>query len=252
MNTDRSEVEAEVFDPTGQGVEVVDAEFARRLMRERNEAREKLTIAERERMETEGWLGVLQMEIAMSGKGGDSISQADQLELLAEAEMVDEFASYAGPDLWRKLAEALLMTRRRVEEFSKAAVQAELEAEDIHDEAECGRALSMELRSEIIRLREIFPKILEALGHEDVCGAGAAVNFLENIPAIVREELKKAQLGWMGGDDFEALSLIAGVVDDYCESSDCTTLDAARLMRCRVQELEARDTRRKIYDSWER
>lgn len=43
------------------------------------------------------------------------------------------------------------------------------------------------------RIREIFPKILEALGHGAWCVPEASVEFLENIPAEIKLFVKKSR-----------------------------------------------------------
>jgi hypothetical protein len=255
MNAESNEVDAEVFDPTGQGVEVVDAEFARKLARERDVARGRCLALEHDRAEAEGLVGALRGECSEARRGGDSTTQACQLAMLSELGLLDEFGRDVGPELCQKLGEELVATRQRGAKFAEAIVQAELSAEADHDEARVGRALNAELQTENSRLREIFPKVLEAMGHTEVCGSGAAVKFLENIPAIVREEFRQARMEGQrnesgGAVDARMLFRIDEEVFDHCESPDCTTLDAVRLMKCRLQELEAENTRREIYDSW--
>lgn len=186
-----NEADQEVFDPTGQGVEVVSADFARRVVRERDEAL-KLCHAFR--------IALVERDLTLS--------------LPAEVQIqTGETPTENFPDRSRKIHEAN------------------------------------------IRLREIFPKILKALGHESVCVSSAAVEFLENIPDIVREELHKARTGRASrnkdGEVFaQTLLQISDEVGEFGGHPDCTTLDSVRLMKCRVQELEARDARRKIHDSW--
>lgn len=46
------------------------------------------------------------------------------------------------------------------------------------------------------------------------------------------------------------LGEIAMEVMDYCEHEDCTTLQAVQLMKCRLQELEIAETRRRIRGGW--
>jgi len=46
------------------------------------------------------------------------------------------------------------------------------------------------------------------------------------------------------------LSQIAAEVEEYCEHSDCTTLQAVILMKCKLKEYEMKETRNKIYNSW--
>lgn len=46
------------------------------------------------------------------------------------------------------------------------------------------------------------------------------------------------------------LSQIAGEVEEFCEHQDCTTLQAVILMKCKLKELEIKEIRNKIYNSW--
>lgn len=188
MQDDSKEIESEIFDPTGQGIEVVDAEFARRVVRERDAARDAVLKLRRERA--------------------------------AQDRALDETREEA-----RQLKEEL------DEEFSVA------------------RSINDGLAAENARLREIFPKVLEALGHTEVCGSGAAVAYLENIPAIVREAVdgRKQGDGMLG----ETLCQITEEVMEYFEHKKCTTLHAVRLIKARLRELEAREDQRRIRDSWE-
>jgi hypothetical protein len=255
MKSIRCEVDAEIFDPTGQGVEVVDAEFARKLVRERDEASRKHLQEMRARVVSESLIEVLRRELERARSGSDSLAQVEQMEWLSEVGLVGEFGRFAGEELGRKLAEALLDSRDRVEELEQRISGLKLDAEDDEEETRAGRTLNEGLCAENTRLREIFPKVLEALGYKEVCGSGAAVGFLENIPDIVREEIiRERRLRYEGeGEGRSAaltLSQIAAEVEEYCESRDCTTFDAVRLMKCHLRELEARETRRDIYDSW--
>lgn len=179
------EVDNEVFDPTGQGVEVVDADFARRVAAERDEAVALL-------LEIEKAGGLFAPNPAVDFPGGGGTAGQSRFEVVAE---------------------------------------------------------------ENKRLRGIFPRILLALGHEDVCSCHAETRFLENIPDIVREAMSTrdgahAKKGVEECECARTLSAIAAIASEYLENPRCTLSDAVRLMKCRLQELEAAETRRKIRESW--
>lgn len=195
MQAGDKELESEIFDPTGQGVEVVDAEFARRVSKERDEARE----------------GGLNLEKELEARG-------------------------------RALHESLEAVRGLKEDCEAALFVT--------------RKINDGLAAENARLREIFPKILESLGHVEVCGSGAAVPYLENIPAIVREAFRGAELGRQearaGGETLDAtFHQITEEVSEHFGHRNCTTLQAVKLMNARLRELEAREEQREITDSWE-
>ncbi len=117
------------------------------------------------------------------------------------------------------------------------------------------RKINDGLATENARLRAIFPKILESFGHTEVCGSGAAVSYLENMPAIVREAFRDATLGGQearAGDELlgEAFHQITEEVAEHFGHRNCTTLQAVRLMNARLRELEAREEQREIMESW--
>jgi len=253
MESKNHEVEKEVFDPTGQGVEVVDAEFARRLACERDEARKMCDVLKQECSARDEFISLLKSDLLRSSGVRGVETLADQLGALSEFGLLAEFGKYAGCSLVGKLSSALVSARTSPcsplyqPEPANPGLPARLTA----------------IEEENRRLREIFPKVLEALGNSEVCGSGAAIVFLENIPEIVKEEVVRLKQ-IPSGDECKGtsgelevqpsllLSQIALVVSDYCRHEECTVLDAVKLMRCRVMELEAAEVRRQIQSSWNR
>jgi hypothetical protein len=243
------ELDNEIFDPTGQGVEVVDAEFARKLASDRDRFKEECARFRAECAAQGDLISRLQGELLKMRSEKGVETRASQLEALSEFDLISEFGKYLGHGLTGRLAASLVSEREINNPTSKSLSNKKL------------KPVPRDTAEENVRLREIFPKILEALGNDEVCGSGAAVVFLENIPAIVKSEVEKLKalpendLSRDLVQEFEShsalmLSQVASVVSDYCESEDCTTLDAVRLMICRIKELEAAMTRREIRDSW--
>ncbi len=240
MSSNGSEVDCEVFDPTGQGVEVVDADFARKLAKERDESRREghrltLQIAERDQI-IEAFRG----EIAQVERSRSSAAQAEDMQALAQHGLLCDFGEHVGGDLVSKLGAALVDAQSTADEeaFEKGLA--------------VGRILNNVLTAENARLREIFPKILTALGGGEVCGCGAAVEFLENIPSIVEYEFAKFKTPHdpTRNPDAGILRAVAREIDPYIECEECSLLDALRLIKFRLRELEAREGARRVRDAW--
>jgi hypothetical protein len=223
MDNRRKELETQIFDPTGQGVEVVDADYARTLLRDLEDAEGR----GRQLQET--------FDAILVSLHGES----------CEAEKVGGVAD---------------CVKRIIGERNDALASLEsLPESPTERDGEGGRQVRGILLDEIERIRAIFPKILEAVGNRTACGVGASVEFLESIPSKVRDAFSSSKDNLPNREEESPrseslmardLHEISEEVGDFLDHPDCTIPDAVRLMKCRLKELEVAEARYNIYRTW--
>jgi hypothetical protein len=176
MNNASRELEVEIFDPTGHGIEVVDADYARRFWKECEDAK---------------------------GRAG----AAEHAAICSQAEISS--------------------LRQRLMEIDSVLDQAKLK--DPFGGAESSADILRRIVRELSELRTKIPN-----------GAGGAVGEFDPTgrTSTARQE---------GSGE---LTQISEEVAEFCDHPECTTLDAVRLMKCHLRELQAESVRQRIYRRW--